>query len=177
MTTKISGTDGIDVAQIRAADGDPVAIAISGAGVVSFPVGEKKPIFSATQNAAQSLTSSASKLLFQVEEFDPLNLFASSRFQPNVPGVYRISGGLQVSGNTSSIFLAAYLNGVVSKYLTSVAITAGSLLSSPIIAGSCLIYLNGTTDYVELWGASNSTLNTAAIGSTCYFQASYEGSA
>ena len=37
MTTKISGTDGIDVAQLRPADGDPVAITIAADGKVAFP--------------------------------------------------------------------------------------------------------------------------------------------
>lgn len=37
MTTKISGTDGIDVAQLRAPDGDPVAITIGNDGKVAFP--------------------------------------------------------------------------------------------------------------------------------------------
>jgi hypothetical protein len=37
MTVKISGTDGIDTAQLRPADGDPVAITIGADGKVSFP--------------------------------------------------------------------------------------------------------------------------------------------
>jgi hypothetical protein len=37
MTVKISGTDGIDTAQLRAPDGDPVAILIDALGKVAFP--------------------------------------------------------------------------------------------------------------------------------------------
>lgn len=37
MTVKIDGTTGIDTAQLRAPDGDPVAVTIDNAGVVSFP--------------------------------------------------------------------------------------------------------------------------------------------
>jgi len=37
MTTKISGDTGIDVAQLRPADGDPVAITIAADGKVTFP--------------------------------------------------------------------------------------------------------------------------------------------
>ena len=37
MSTKISGDTGIDVAQLRPADGDPVAITIAADGKVAFP--------------------------------------------------------------------------------------------------------------------------------------------
>jgi hypothetical protein len=37
MTTKISGDTGIDVAQLRPADGDPVAMLIAADGKVTFP--------------------------------------------------------------------------------------------------------------------------------------------
>jgi hypothetical protein len=39
VSTKISGTDGIDTAQLRAPDGDPVAMTIDNAGKVNFSVG------------------------------------------------------------------------------------------------------------------------------------------
>lgn len=37
MTVKISGTDGIDTAQLRAPDGDPVAVIIAADGKVTLP--------------------------------------------------------------------------------------------------------------------------------------------
>lgn len=37
MSTKISGDTGIDVAQLRPADGDPVAMTIAADGKVAFP--------------------------------------------------------------------------------------------------------------------------------------------
>jgi hypothetical protein len=37
MTIKIDGTNGIDVAQLRAPDGDPVAMTIDNVGAVAFP--------------------------------------------------------------------------------------------------------------------------------------------
>jgi len=37
MTVKIDGTNGIDTAQLRPADGDPVAITIAADGKVAFP--------------------------------------------------------------------------------------------------------------------------------------------
>jgi len=40
MTVKISGTDGIDTAQLRAPDGDPVAMTIDNAGKVAFPAND-----------------------------------------------------------------------------------------------------------------------------------------
>ena len=43
MTVKIDGTNGIDTAQLRAPDGDPVAMTIDNAGKVAFPQGVKGP--------------------------------------------------------------------------------------------------------------------------------------
>jgi hypothetical protein len=40
---KIDGTNGIDVAQLRAPDGDPVAMTIDGAGAVAFPATPSAP--------------------------------------------------------------------------------------------------------------------------------------
>jgi hypothetical protein len=37
MTVKIDGTNGIDTAQLRPADGDPVAMTIAADGKVAFP--------------------------------------------------------------------------------------------------------------------------------------------
>jgi len=37
MTVKIDGTNGVDTAQLRPADGDPVAITIAADGKVAFP--------------------------------------------------------------------------------------------------------------------------------------------
>ena len=39
MTVKIDGTNGIDVAQLRAPDGDPVAMTVGNDGKVAFPQG------------------------------------------------------------------------------------------------------------------------------------------
>lgn len=41
MTVKIDGTNGIDTAQLRAPDGDPVAMTIGNDGVVAFPAQEQ----------------------------------------------------------------------------------------------------------------------------------------
>lgn len=148
---------------------------VNAAGKVEFPLGLRKPMASATQSSNQSLSSTPSKLLFQTEQFDTHNFLASSRFQPNVAGIYRVSGAIQVSGNTASLALMAYLNGALNSYIASISVTSG-ILTSPVAGGSLLISLNGTTDYVELFGISGATLNTAANVATCYFQAEYEGS-
>jgi hypothetical protein len=62
MTTKISGTDGVDTAQLRPADGDPVAITIGGDGKVAFPAGPVQSgplVTTAWSNIATANTSFA----------------------------------------------------------------------------------------------------------------------
>jgi hypothetical protein len=126
------------------------------------------PAFSAYSAASQSFSSANTytKVTYDTEEFDTNNNFASSRFTPTVAGYYQISAGL--SSNTSSNYMscAVYKNGSSYKrganYSTTVA--------SPNAAVSALVYCNGTTDYVEIFGVSANTFSTFAGIDTVYFQ-------
>jgi hypothetical protein len=84
------------------------------------------------------------KLDFQVEEFDTNSNFASSRFTPTVAGYYQINGAVANGLNTQTIS-SIYKNGSIYK--------AGVNYSNGYSGNvSSLVYLNGTTDYIELYG-------------------------
>jgi hypothetical protein len=112
------------------------------------------PAFSAYISATQSVTSGVdTKIAFNTEEFDTANCFDTStyRFTPTVAGYYEFN--LSVSFNGSVITnneIAFYKNG--SYYKRGAWNTAGQQISS-----SVLIYLNGSTDYVEFYGLINAT--------------------
>ena len=125
--------------------------------------------FSAYANTVQSLPSAAyAKLIFQVEEYDYLGAFdlVNSRFTPTVAGVYLFTGGLRVSA-AATLIGALAKNGVVERYLQYV---PGSNASSAVY-GAASLYLNGTTDYVELFAFQGGAVqNTVAGAVATYFQ-------
>lgn len=138
------------------------------------------PAFSAYPNASVSVANTTfTKLLFQVEEFDTNSSFSSSRFTPTVAGYYQINGMVSIQGSNPAsgiMLLSLYKNGA--RFLDGNQVPFAS--NSPKILLSTLVYLNGSSDYVELYGfqSSGGTVNFLASGLTeGYFQASMVRSA
>lgn len=128
------------------------------------------PAFSAYATTGSSLTSGVNtKVLFDTEEYDTNNCFASSRFTPTVAGYYNISSCVSYSSLAAISAMFVYKNGSIYKKVMN---SAPAAISSA--SGSCQIYLNGSTDYVEIYvyqGAA--TQNTyAADQSQTWFQGS-----
>tara|TARA_R110000868_G_scaffold14583_1_gene67654 strand:- start:290 stop:1054 length:765 start_codon:yes stop_codon:yes gene_type:complete len=126
------------------------------------------PAFSAYQSTASISISSGvwTKLTINAEDFDTNNNFDSStnyRFTPTVAGYYQIGGSVRVTyASISTLRLAVYKNGTEYRRLQD--LTVGVQ-----IGGVCLVYFNGTTDYVELYGfAIGTTLSFANEGSASY---------
>ena len=131
------------------------------------------PAFSAYPIATQSLpTNTFTKLVFGAEEFDTANCFDSTtnyRFTPNVAGYYLITANALMAGAASSI-ISIYKNGVEYKRGSQ-----GAVSSSPLEIGvSAIVYLNGSTDYVELFGFQGSG-TTATILANNYAYSYFQG--
>ena len=145
--------------------------AVAGSNTLTLPaatgtvmVSGNMPAFSAVQSSSQTVTLNTwTKIQLQTEEFDTANCFDNTtnyRFTPNVAGYYQISGGIQVLTNLTTILLQIYKNGSGEKYLAYTSTSTGAAY------GSALIYLNGSTDYVELYGYIGATQGLTAT----YFQ-------
>jgi hypothetical protein len=144
----------------QSADNSGVLQLASGAGnLVTVPsvtgtamVSGNMPAFSAYTSTNQSVTNSTyTKATLDTEEFDTNSNFASGRFTPTVAGYYQINGSINTG--TSSITRAIayiYKNGAGFKRGND--ITVGSA-----VGVSAVVYLNGSTDYVELWGYVTAT--------------------
>jgi hypothetical protein len=106
------------------------------------------PAFSVYQTASQTGISAGTltKVTFDTEEFDTNNNFASSRFTPTVAGYYQLSGGVQTGGAATIMIVELWKNGSVYKRFNN-----SNTSSVSQLAGSSLIYLNGSTDYAELY--------------------------
>jgi len=109
------------------------------------------PAFSAYYSSATGPTigTSATKVTYDTEEYDTNNNFASSTFTPTVAGYYQINAQLQPASTYCGGHIAIWKNGAVYKQGTFVntAITYGGFTVSS------LVYCNGTTDYIEIYGA------------------------
>jgi len=70
------------------------------------------------------------------------------RFTPTVAGYYQINAGIDASGSISTTFqrLGIYKNNSVFKYGMNTTNSGGS------VNMSALVQMNGTTDYIELYG-------------------------
>jgi hypothetical protein len=128
------------------------------------------PAFSAYAGSSTTLTNSAdTKVLFDTEEFDTNSNFASSRFTPTVAGYYQINAAVRIqsvaAGNT--LYITIYKNGSAYK-LGNLFIQSSA---DPIFLATSLVYMNGSTDYVEIYAFQNSgsTKTTQAASGTTYF--------
>jgi hypothetical protein len=133
------------------------------------------PAFSAYNSIATSIPNTTNtKLENSNVEFDTASCYDAStnyRFTPNVAGHYIVTGGFTINGTSGVSTVHIYKNGTVFK--------TGSQIDNNISYNqatvSAIVYLNGSTDYIELWGyqGSGGTL-TAYTGGTPnygYFQA------
>ena len=128
------------------------------------------PAFSAYQSSSQSPSSATwTKIQLQSEEFDTASCFDSTtnyRFTPTIAGYYQVNGALQ-NNSTATVAMAIYKNGSIFKQVNNQAV---ALYNSGFV--SALIYMNGSTDYLELYCnlSAGGSLNSTAV--TTYFQAS-----
>jgi hypothetical protein len=144
---------------------------------VNLPMGGVAPAFSAYNNASQTInTTTATKVQFNTEEFDTNNNFDSTtnyRFTPTVAGYYQVTSQVNYSaGLISNAIIWIYKNGSVFKRGNR---SYSSALTFVGINVSSLLYMNGSTDYIEIYTYQDSvgSLGTEVIGANNnYFQAS-----
>jgi hypothetical protein len=129
----------------------------------SMMVSGNMPAFSAYASSSQSISSATpTKVTLGTEIFDTNNNFASSTFTPTVAGYYQINGLVRGTGTThTAIYAAIYKNG--SAYRRGVQIGT-SFVGGCQVSVTDIVYCNGTTDYLELYG-----LVTATSGATFEF--------
>jgi hypothetical protein len=159
------------------------SLALQSAGTTIMTIGSTgvttqvgAPAFSAyLSSATQTMTAATwTKVILNSENFDTNSNFDSTtnyRFTPTVAGYYQFNCQINAaSGSNTSVQGSIYKNGAAytkfSVYATS------AILDDWMIQQGALIYLNGSTDYVELYslcvGSSilngGSTLETFMTG-------------
>jgi hypothetical protein len=130
--------------------------------------GQSAPAFYAYANTNQSIPNTTwTKVLFQSEEFDTNNNFASSRFTPTVAGYYQLNSQIQYTTIASARnMFVIYKNGAEYRHLQDMQVT-----STIGLIGSSLVYANGSTDYFEIYvytGSGPYTLDSSSSAITCF---------
>jgi hypothetical protein len=114
------------------------------------------PAFSAYQSTAQALTAATTtKIQFQTEEFDTNSNFSSSQFTPTVAGYYQINAAIKIYASILSgqaIVCWIFKNG--NAYKSNVFRPSVGANNASVNASS-VVYLNGTTDYLEVYAYSD----------------------
>jgi len=131
---------------------------VDAAGKVAFPQSPTTnygPAFLVLRSGNQSAGASGTPVKVQLnsESFDTNNSFDSTtnyRFQPLVAGYYQISGSCFISGGTSQSYVIASLLKNGSEVLGG---STSGYQGDSISTVSGVIYLNGSTDYLELFAS------------------------
>ena len=136
---------------------------------VSTQVGA--PAFSVYNSNAQTIsTGTYTKIQFNTKNFDTANAYdnvTNYRFTPTVAGYYFITGQVGYNTSVTAPQCVIYKNGAGFK-------NGNNFGSGNWATATALIYLNGSTDYVEFTAYTANTTNQTVHGSIqgTYFVAS-----
>jgi hypothetical protein len=140
------------------------------------------PAFSATTSSTLSISHATNtKIPFNTEEWDTNSNYdpvTNYRFTPTIAGYYQVNIKIQLdnTGSGGETYTALYKNGSIYKRVGMIPNIA-STGRSPV--GSIVVYLNGSTDYIEAYVFQNTGGSVALSGTPdfAYFQASMVRSA
>jgi len=131
------------------------------------PALREMPAFRAYLSATQSITSSViTKVAIDTIDFDTNSWFdtANNRYVPQIAGYYKFDGIVKVTGTSQTQQIsylykngAEYSIGEINRVATS---------SSIHLNISDIVYLNGSTDYVELFGLVAASSGTSFLFGT-----------
>jgi hypothetical protein len=132
---------------------------------------------SATQTVSNA---TATKVNLNTVRWDTGSYFNTStyRFTPLVAGYYQFNFGIAASGATTmtTCYAALYKGGAEDSKSSQVKLTVGNLGTSTTV-GSTIEAMNGTTDYVEIYGyiEGTGTLTISGSASSCFLNGFYIG--
>ena len=115
------------------------------------------PAFSAYKSSDQSVSASVfTKVTFDTKHFDTNSNFTDSKFTPTVAGYYQINANILVDATSglTRIMAIIYKNGGRHNWI---GYHEGYNNDEGCLAGSALVYMNGTTDYLEVYAFLDGT--------------------
>ena len=170
--TILGDTSGSVVLQAPAVSGSTTITLAAQSGTLN--VGG--PAFAAYVGTLQSISSGVwTKAGFNTKVFDTANCYDTTnfRFTPTAAGYYQVSIAISLdsSGSATANGVAIYKNGTAIQYFYR-ASNGGSSDAYP--NGAMLVYLNGSTDYIEPYALLSATSPSIRNTSTqAYFSAAW----
>jgi hypothetical protein len=161
----VSTADTSGVLAIQAAGTTVATFNSSGVNAGIQVASNAAPAFSAYKSGNQSFSQNTwTKGTFTLEEYDTNSNYdtTNSKFLPTVAGYYQISCNGYLSGGSDN-YMQLYKNGA-SASPTQFYVNFNVSTNAIHLTFSNLIYLNGSTDYLELWFYSNAT--SPSLGSS-----------
>jgi hypothetical protein len=129
----------------------------------------KVPAFLAYNDGTQSLSAATNtKVVFDHESADTDSSYDTTnyRYTPSVAGYYQVNAAVYYT-SSSNPFISLYKNG---SNIARLGGTGSGVLG--LMAGTALVYMNGTTDYLEIYAYNNLAITIGASSSALmYFQA------
>ena len=158
--------------------------AVSGTTTLTLPVQTgtvmvNGPAFSAYMSATQSISNTTvTKIAFNTITtygFDTNSNYntATYKFTPTVAGYYQFSARIATASSATGITYI-YIAKNTDYNNTGLNSAAGNNASGITISTSGILYMNGTTDYVEAY-TYQSTGGSATMGSTSSGYANFQG--
>lgn len=127
--------------------------------------GQSAPAFGVYGASGTSLINNTdTKIIYDTEEFDTNNNFASSRFTPTVAGYYQLNACILLNVSSGILGIMLFKNGGRFKY-------GAQLINNTGYVGatlSTLVYANGSTDYFEIYGIQSSGGSATNLGGQIY---------
>jgi hypothetical protein len=147
---------------------------------LSTGVAGNGPSFSAQTSTTRSISSATwTKMILNTENWDTANCYDNAtnyRFTPNVAGYYQVN--IAVDGGTSTnqtqLVVSIYRNGSIYRAGSNVVTAAGVSYAAVV---SALVYLNGSTDYIEAYTYIGASSASFANSVATYFDAAMVRSA
>jgi hypothetical protein len=129
------------------------------------------PAFSAYQSSAQSVSAGTwTKITCTTEDFDTNSNYSTvdSRFTPTVAGYYQVTGRIRPNSTNGEAEIGIYKNGSAWFHGSNVNVSSGNQWG---VLGTGLLYMNGSTDYVEMYLYITNAGTVSTSRQNTYFQA------
>ena len=108
--------------------------------------------FSAHQTSNQAIPTGTWTIIdWHAKDWDVGGYFdlANNRYLPLIAGRYFFQTGVQLTAiaDGTEVFMGVWKNGAISKFVTRIVVGG---LCTLVLSGGCLVYLNGSTDYIDI---------------------------
>ena len=147
------------------------AMTIDSTGAITLP---NQPTFSVVKTSNQTISNATyTKCTWDTESWDVGGGFdlANNKYQPSVAGYYSTTVNLRYDGSTTYTrgIMVLYKNGSAYKRISG---HLGTANENYTMNGTCLVHLNGSSDYIEVYiyiAASTAVIGNTSLDSLCWW--------